>query len=117
MPHWTSHEVSRWNADVGGDHQASDCWETRYTDACLGAVATVYWYAITLDNDTFGVEQQTELITCEDVTQPGDTETWSDADYRTYPQTYQTAQEAERVACEYAHAHRAGDLTWDGAPR
>lgn len=71
-------------ADIGGDDQISDAWESRWwaplTDGTF-AVITRYYYVVERDGRRF-LEEQTEYMWCRDHEHPGDTEINADGMYR-----------------------------------
>jgi hypothetical protein len=62
----------------------------------------------------------TEFLTCTDISDPGGTETWSDADYdyEADPIAYDSAEEADKAARELAEiqAARPDRFAWNGKP-
>jgi hypothetical protein len=102
--------------DVGGDWQATEAFSVRYTRADRpGAVVDVTFYGEDPgDGKGLRVTAMTETTLCTDVRDPGGTETWSDAMYRSESQRYRTDREAERAARNAAERHQPSEIRWDG---
>lgn len=110
--------------DIGGDYQVGDAYSVRYGKSDRsGALTTVAYYAEELRaddaDDTGGtpqyvVTEQTELMRCADPGDPGGTELWSDYAYRTFPERFDTVEDAEQAARTRAERHQPDGLAWDG---
>lgn len=109
------------NGDCGGDIQRGDSYSVRYRNPGLpNAVITSTAYAAEYDSNPgdFFVQVQTEWVICNDPEHPGDTETWSDANYDDEAIIYNTAAEAEEAARQLAaeFPDDAESPEWDGEP-
>lgn len=116
--------------DIGGDVQIGKSYSIRFYHAHLpGRLVTVAAYPIRTKNYTgeYGdadevitLEQQTEVMICGDVQDPGSTERWSEVEYTALPErfdgVYATVKEAERAARQLITQTRPEHIDWDGLP-
>ena len=124
-------ETTMWQADgtgvqpggdIGGDIQAGDSYSVRYRRADLpGSMITWTAYPVEYDNcpGEFVVQTQTEWLVCEDPSDPGGTEIWSEVSCKDDDGAiYDSAADAEAAACEAATVMlgHAGIQYWNGLP-
>lgn len=117
---------------VGGDAQVGEAWSVRYRAVGepqdgLHAILTLSWYAdggsaqVNGEQpEEYGVTCCTEYLICEDPSDLGGTEEWSDLSYEEGYLAYPTADEAEkqaRLSAERAALAADSRLTWDGRSR
>jgi hypothetical protein len=108
--------------DIGGDIQAGDSYSVCYVlSGKPGSLITVTFYPVEYDElpGEFVVQRQVEFLVCEDPSDPGGTETWSDCAYDDVSDTVMdTAAEAEAEAREFAETALGRGWThcWDGEP-
>jgi hypothetical protein len=111
------------NGDQGGDIQRGDSYSVRFTHPDLpGSLITVSFYAAEYDENPFEfvVQRQVEWMVCEDPSDPGGTEIWSDYSYDDVSELVcYSAADAEQDAREWAEdalgeAWKYGG--WDGQP-
>lgn len=114
----------QWAGQIGGDDQVTDSWSVRYHHADRpGSLINVYFYGTShsygsIRSSEYGVTQQIELMVCDDRTDPGSTEQWSECLHFTSDERYSSAQEAEQIARQSAERHTvaelASDTNWGG---
>lgn len=84
-----------------------------------GSVETFHGYRF--DMDQLAVETQTEFMICEDIGDPGGTESWSDYRYKTLTVAPRTGSDNEKTRAAEADAlafirrfNGERDIDWDG---
>lgn len=108
--------------DIGGDIQRGNAYSVRYIRPDMpGSLITVSFYPVEYDSclGEFVVQRQVEWLVCEDPSDPGGTEIWSDYDYTDVSDVVAgSAGEAEQEAREFADAALGQGWThrWDGEP-
>lgn len=110
------------NGDCGGDIQAGDSYSVRYIRPDKpGSLITVTFYPVEYDElpGELAVQRQVEFMVCEDPSDPGGTEIWSDCLYDDVSyKVIDTAAEAEQDAREFAVTALGdgSDHGWNGEP-
>lgn len=109
--------------DCGGDIQAGDSYSVRLVRSDLpGSLITITFYPVQYDETPgeFVVQRQVEWMVCDDPTDPGSTEVWSDeARDDVDAGIFDTVGKAETEAHDAAEYVLANPsiYTWDGQPR
>ena len=110
--------------DIGGDIQVGkDSYSVQFSRADKpGSLLTVTFYPVAYPQAPreFTVQRQVEWMVCDDPSDPGSTEVWSDVEYTDLDDAwYASAEQAEVAARDYARAVLADGTPywgWDGDP-
>lgn len=105
---------------VGGDIQRGESYSVRFVRPDRPrSLVTVSFYATESDDypGEYGVQRQVEFLVCEDPTEPGGTEVWSDCHSDDVSdEVIDTEAEAESEAAGHAQSALGDgdDINWDG---
>lgn len=109
--------------DIAGDIQRGGSYSVRFVaPRYRGSLITVTFYAVEYDElpGEFAVQRQVEWLVCENPSDPGGTEIWSECGRSDVTEVViSSAEEAEAEAREFAfaaHPDVSSYADWDGQP-
>lgn len=110
--------------DIGGDEQVSTAWSRQFAlprraDGGLPLLTVSYYVALENHNDEDDkrvfLRRHVEFLVCDDLSDPGGTERWSEYGYGRAGLPWRATQDDARRACVEADSPTLAD--WDGTER
>lgn len=124
MDYWRPYGMICEAGDIGGDIQAGDAQEKRFTNPKFpGRLVIVAVYPIFGDGSTpqppdlsvLSLQVQIEYMICRDVDAPGDTEEWSDYRYMSIPLPPGTSLDQAQALCvPFLEGYNGTNIVWNG---